>query len=43
MHYALCIEKTGGFHMLSINSIARVVVNTVRSSVSPAAFDTGLI
>jgi len=29
--------------MLSINPIARVVVNTVRASASPAAFDTGLI
>ena len=29
--------------MLSVNSIARVVVNAVRSSASPAAFDTGLL
>ena len=29
--------------MLSINTIARVVVNTVRASASPAAFDTGLL
>ena len=29
--------------MLSVNSIARVVVNAVRSSASPASFDTGLI
>ena len=27
--------------MLSVNPIARVVVNAVRSSASPAAFDTG--
>lgn len=29
--------------MLSINTIARVIVNTVRVSASPAAFDTGLL
>ena len=29
--------------MLSINTIARVVVNTVRASASPASFNTGLI
>ena len=29
--------------MLSINTIARVVVNTVRPSASPASFDTGLL
>ena len=29
--------------MLSINTIARVAVNTVRASESPAAFDTGLL
>ena len=29
--------------MLSINTIARVVVNTVRTSASPASFDTGLL
>ena len=29
--------------MLSINSVARVVVNAVRSAASPAAFDTGLL
>jgi len=29
--------------VLSIQPIARVVVNTVRASVSPAAFDTGLL
>ena len=29
--------------MLSINTIARVVVNTVRASAAPAAFDTGLL
>ena len=29
--------------MLSVNPIARVVVNTVRASVSPTAFDTGLL
>ena len=29
--------------MLSINTIARVVVNTVRASASPASFDTGLL
>ena len=29
--------------MLSINSIARVAVNTVRASASPASFDTGLL
>ena len=29
--------------MLSINPIARVVVNTVRTSASPASFDTGLL
>ena len=29
--------------MLSINPIARVVVNAVRSSASPASFDTGLL
>ena len=29
--------------MLSINTIARVVVNTVRASASPTDFDTGLI
>ena len=29
--------------MLPISSIARVIVNTVRSSASPAAFDTGLM
>ena len=29
--------------MLSINTIARVIVNTVRASSSPAAFDTGLL
>ena len=29
--------------MLSINSIARVVVNTVRASASPASFNTGLL
>ena len=29
--------------MLSVNPIARVVVNAVRSSVSPASFDTGLL
>ena len=29
--------------MLSINTIARVFVNTVRASASPASFDTGLL
>ena len=29
--------------MLSVNPIARVVVNTVRASSSPTAFDTGLL
>ena len=29
--------------MLSVNTIARVIVNAVRSSASPASFDTGLI
>ena len=29
--------------MLSINTIANVVVNTVRASASPASFDTGLL
>ena len=29
--------------MLSINTIARVVVNTIRTSASPASFDTGLL
>ena len=29
--------------MLSINTIARVVVNVVRASASPASFDTGLL
>ena len=29
--------------MLSINTIARVVVNTVRASASPSSFDTGLL
>ncbi len=29
--------------MLSVNPIARVVVNNVRASVSPTAFDTGLL
>ena len=29
--------------MLSINTIARVAVNTVRTSASPSAFDTGLL
>ncbi|MCR5297571.1 MAG: DUF3383 domain-containing protein [Clostridiales bacterium] len=29
--------------MLSINTIAHVVVNTVRASASPASFDTGLL
>ena len=29
--------------MLSINTIARVVVNTVRTSASPASFNTGLL
>ena len=29
--------------MLSINTVARVIVNTVRASASPAAFDTGLL
>ena len=29
--------------MLSINTIARVAVNTVRASASPASFDTGLL
>ena len=29
--------------MLSINSIARVIVNTVRTSASPASFNTGLL
>ena len=29
--------------MLSINPIVRVVVNTVRASASPSAFDTGLL
>ena len=29
--------------MLSINTIARVIVNTVRASASPASFDTGLL
>ena len=29
--------------MLSINTIARVIVNTVRTSASPASFDTGLL
>ncbi len=29
--------------MLSINTIARVVVNTVRTAASPASFDTGLL
>lgn len=29
--------------MLSINTVARVVVNTVRSAASPSVFDTGLL
>ena len=29
--------------MLSINTIARVVVNTVRASASPTSFNTGLL
>ena len=29
--------------MLSINTIARVVVNTVRTSASPTSFSTGLL
>ena len=29
--------------MLSINTIARVIVNTVRASASPTSFDTGLL
>ena len=29
--------------MLSVNTIARVVVNTVRASASPSSFDTGLL
>ena len=29
--------------MLSINTIARVIVNTVRTSASPASFNTGLL
>ena len=29
--------------MLSIDTIARVVVNTVRASASPASFNTGLL
>ena len=29
--------------MLSVNPIARVVINAVRSSASPASFDTGLL
>ena len=29
--------------MLSINTIARVAVSTVRASASPASFDTGLL
>jgi len=29
--------------MLSINTIARVIVNTVRASASPSSFDTGLL
>ena len=29
--------------MLSINTIARVIVNTIRASASPASFDTGLL
>ena len=29
--------------MLSINTIARVIVNTVRTSASPSSFDTGLL
>lgn len=29
--------------MLSINNVARVVVNTIRASASPASFDTGLL
>ena len=29
--------------MLSVNTIARVVVNTVHASASPASFDTGLL
>ncbi len=29
--------------MLSINTIARVIVNTVRTAASPASFDTGLL
>ena len=29
--------------MLSINTIARVIVNTVRTAASPSSFDTGLL
>ena len=29
--------------MLSINTIARVIVNTIRASATPASFDTGLL
>ena len=29
--------------MLSVNPIVRVIVNAVRSSASPASFDTGLL
>ena len=29
--------------MLSINNVARVVVNTIRASLSPSSFDTGLL
>ena len=29
--------------MLSINNVARVVVNTIRASASPSSFDTGLL
>ena len=29
--------------MLSINTIARVIVNTVRTTASPASFNTGLL
>ena len=34
---------SGGVLMLSVNPIARVVVNAVRSSASPSSFDTGLL
>ena len=29
--------------MLPINTIARVIVNTVRTAASPSSFDTGLL